>query len=69
MRVFGYLTLIFDHHSAKKKFNPNAMKKTVLTFGLISGAIISAMFMITMPLYKSGPSRWTTEKLSAIPRW
>ena len=30
------------------------MKKIVLTFGLISGAIISAMFMITMPLYKSG---------------
>ena len=30
------------------------MKKIVLTFGLISGAIVSSMFMITMPLYKSG---------------
>ena len=30
------------------------MKKIVLTFGLISGAIVSAMFMITMPLYKNG---------------
>jgi len=30
------------------------MKKIVLTFGLISGAIISAMFMITTPLYKNG---------------
>jgi len=30
------------------------MKKIVLAFGLISGAIISAMFMITMPLYKNG---------------
>jgi len=30
------------------------MKKTVLTFGLISGAIISAMFMITVPMYRNG---------------
>src|SRR6185295_465006 len=30
------------------------MKKIVLTFGLISGAIISVMFMITMPMYKNG---------------
>lgn len=30
------------------------MKKIVLTFGLISGAIVSAMFMITMPLYING---------------
>src|SRR5260221_9596782 len=34
--------------------NLNPMKKIVLTFGLISGAIISAMFIITVPLYKSG---------------
>jgi hypothetical protein len=30
------------------------MKKTVLTFGSIAGIIVSAMFFITMPLYKSG---------------
>ena len=30
------------------------MKKIILTYGLISGAIIFAMFMITMPLYKNG---------------
>jgi hypothetical protein len=30
------------------------MKKTILIFGSISGAIISTMFMITIPLYKSG---------------
>ena len=30
------------------------MKKVVLTFGIISGAIVSAMLFITMPLYKSG---------------
>ncbi|MEO6324765.1 MAG: DUF4199 domain-containing protein [Thermoanaerobaculia bacterium] len=27
------------------------MKKTVLTFGLISGAIVSAMFLLTMPFH------------------
>ena len=30
------------------------MKKIILIYGLISGTIISAMFMITMPLYKNG---------------
>jgi leucyl-tRNA synthetase len=30
------------------------MRKIVLTYGLISGTIVSAMMMITMPLYESG---------------
>jgi Protein of unknown function (DUF4199) len=30
------------------------MKKVILTFGIISGAIVSVMLFITMPLYKSG---------------
>ena len=30
------------------------MKKTILVFGLISGAITSALMLITMPLYSSG---------------
>ncbi len=30
------------------------MKKTVLIYGLISGAIVGSMFFITMPLYERG---------------
>ena len=30
------------------------MKKIILTYGLIAGAIVSAMMLITMPLYNSG---------------
>ncbi|HBK87271.1 MAG: DUF4199 domain-containing protein [Cyclobacteriaceae bacterium] len=30
------------------------MKKTILVFGLISGAITSALMLLTMPLYSSG---------------
>jgi len=30
------------------------MRKIVLTYGMIAGAIVSAMMMITMPLYESG---------------
>lgn len=30
------------------------MKRTVLVYGLIAGAIVGAMLLITMPLYKSG---------------
>jgi Protein of unknown function (DUF4199) len=34
--------------------NKNNMKKIVITYGLIGGAIVGAMLMITMPLYESG---------------
>jgi len=30
------------------------MRKIILTYGLIAGAIVSAMMLITMPMYKSG---------------
>lgn len=30
------------------------MKKLILVYGLIGGAIVSAMMLITMPMYKSG---------------
>ncbi|GHN00641.1 hypothetical protein WSM22_21300 [Cytophagales bacterium WSM2-2] len=30
------------------------MKKIILTYGLIAGAIVAAMMFITMPMYKSG---------------
>ena len=30
------------------------MKKIVITYGLIAGAIVAAMMLITMPLFKSG---------------
>jgi len=32
-----------------KKENRNCMKKTVLTFGLISGAVSAAMMLVTVP--------------------
>lgn len=34
--------------------NNNKMKKTILVFGLISGAITSALMLITMPMYANG---------------
>ncbi len=30
------------------------MKKTVLTYGLLAGAIVSAMLLITQPLFRNG---------------
>jgi hypothetical protein len=32
----------------------NIMKKIILTYGLIAGVIVTAMFLITMPLHYSG---------------
>lgn len=34
--------------------NNSKMKKTILVFGLISGAITSALMLLTLPLYSSG---------------
>jgi len=34
--------------------NKNLMKKVILIYGLISGAIVATMMLITMPMYHSG---------------
>ena len=40
------------------------MKKTVLTFGLISGAILSAMMLITLPFHDAiGIRPWHVRRL------
>ena len=40
------------------------MKKLILIYGLIGGAIVSAMMLITMPMYKSGTFNFDNGELT-----
>jgi hypothetical protein len=48
VKVFIALQHCFGHKTK------NNMKKIILVYGLIAGAIVGAMLIITMPLYESG---------------
>ncbi len=39
------------------------MKKIILVYGLIAGAIVGAMLLITMPLYEKGQLNWENGEL------
>jgi hypothetical protein len=41
-------------HDCFERKNNNTMKKTILVYGLIAGAVVGAMLLITMPLYENG---------------